>query len=99
MPAPIPLAVRQALLAAARHGAEVADLAARFRLPPRTVRHLLRLADRHGGAMPAPAPRPAPGPSDPDLARRALALRQEHPRWGAVLIRLALLRQQGGRPA
>src|SRR5262249_45465428 len=63
----------------------------RFGLSPRTVRRLVQQAQPDGQARP-PAyrrgPRPASGP--PALVAQTCALRQQHPRWGAGLIRVIL---------
>jgi hypothetical protein len=92
MPRAIPLPIRQAVLRAAHRGLSPEALAQRFHLPLRTVYHLLQLGRGHGGQAPPPAyHRPPTGPhAPPALVRQAQALRQEHPDWGAELIRLIL---------
>ena len=90
MPAAVPLAVRHALVAAAP-GTSAAALARRFGLAPRTVRRL-RAAARSAGAVPPPAYRRGPRPDHEQHPLRAevLALRQQHPGWGAGLLRIVL---------
>jgi hypothetical protein len=92
MPSPVPLPLRQALVLAHQQGVAAPALAAQLGLPLRTTYHLLRQARLHQGAVPAPAYRPAPkGPRGDDaVVRQARALRQQHPDWGAPLIRIIL---------
>jgi DNA-binding transcriptional ArsR family regulator len=91
MPAPIPPTLRRLILSRSRRGQTATDIARALRLSPRTVRHLLRRA-RDPANPPGPAYRPGPGrpAHDPLLRDRALALRQQHPSWGAGYIRLHL---------
>src|SRR5205085_6166749 len=67
MPPPTPFPVRQALVHAHQHGADIATLAQRFDLSPRTTRRLLCQALADGQARP-PAycrgPRPSPSPPE-----------------------------------
>jgi Helix-turn-helix domain len=85
VPRPIPVPVRQKIYERALQGESTASLAAAFRLPVRTVRHLCRRFRERG----ADAIRPDYHPADPlphtfgDAARdAALALRRAHPTWG-----------------
>lgn len=91
MPAPLPPTLRRLILSRARRGQTAADIARALRLCPRTVRHLLQRA-RDPANPSGPAYRPGSGrPADDHLLRsRALALRQQHPSWGAGYIRLLL---------
>src|SRR5262245_56465355 len=93
MPKPVPIPVRRKLLQRARRGEGAAALAAAFGLPVRTVRHLLkRFRDRGDGAL-APdyrVPRGLPHAHTAAVREASLALRREHPGWGAELIRVAL---------
>jgi transposase len=101
MPAPVPFAVRQAIIRRHRRGATPAAIADALGLPARTVRHLLARYRRQGEAALAPAyPRgPRPRPRAAERARdRAVALRRDHPTWGAGLIRLHLRPPGGRRP-
>jgi hypothetical protein len=81
----VALAVRRALWQASQQGLTPSELADRFHLPPRTVRHLLCLARNHAGQMPPPAYHTGPRqrPADQVAFHTALALKQEHPDWGA----------------
>src|ERR1700751_2910957 len=92
MPRAIPPTVRQAVLRGHQRGLDPTALAQRFRLPLRTVYHLLRLGRDHGGGVPPPAYQgPPTGPHAAEaLVVQARALRQEHPQWGAELIRVIL---------
>src|SRR4051812_1085321 len=98
MPKPVPVPVRRKLLQLARRGEAAASLAAAFGLPVRTVRHLLKRFRDRGEAAVAPdylAPRPLPHAHPAEVRDAALALRRDHPSWGAELIRVAL---RVGRP-
>ncbi len=87
MPRAIPLLVRQALWSAAAQGASTAELADRFDLPARSIRHLLRLARTVGHPV-APAYRSGPRlRPDSSVFDAALLLKEEHPDWGARFIR------------
>jgi hypothetical protein len=88
VPAPVSQAVRSALWTASQQGLPTAELAARFHLPPRTVRHLLQQGRNCGGPIPPTAyRRVAPGDGDvadtSDLFRFVLDLKDEHSDWGA----------------
>jgi hypothetical protein len=92
MPRAVPLPVRLALWRAAQQGLVTAELAERFGLPERTVRHLLHLARANGNVPPAPAYRTGPRPrSDQPLFEAALLLKEDHPDWGAAFIRAVLV--------
>jgi hypothetical protein len=90
MPCSTPVAIRRAVLRAAKNGAPVAVLAGRFHLPERTLRHLIqRFADqddvtpayqRCGRSAAAPSP----------ILEETLQLRRAHPSWGGGLIRVML---------
>src|SRR4051794_39413767 len=93
MPKPVPVPVRQMILQRALQGESTASLAAAFRLPPRTVRNLRkRFRERGADALRPDYHRPArlPHAYADEVREAALALRREHPTWGAVLIRVAL---------
>src|SRR5512135_213498 len=93
MPKPVPIPVRRKLLQRARQGESTASLAAAFGLAPRTVRHLRkRFLDRgpEGVSPDYRAPRGLPHAYPDQVREAALALRRQHPTWGAVLIRVAL---------
>jgi hypothetical protein len=78
-------AVRDALWTASQQGFATAELAERFRLPARTVRHLLQRGRRGGRIAPAGYHRvnPLDLGSASDLFRCVLDLKEQHPDWGA----------------
>lgn len=91
MPIPLPLPLRRLIFRRAQRGQSAATIAQALRLCPRTVRHLLQ----RFGQQPAdlrPAYRPGPGrpAAGHPLYDPALALRQQHPTWGAGYLRLRL---------
>ena len=93
MPKSVPVPVRQKLWERASRGESVASLADAFGLSPRTVRHLLKRCRDQGasGLIPSYAPPPSPPHAHPETIRQAvLALRRDHPTWGAELIRAIL---------
>jgi hypothetical protein len=100
MPKPVPIPVRRKIFQLAGRGWPSARLAGQFGLPVRTVRHSLRRFHQRGEEavrpdyhLPARLPQ-----AYPDKARAAaLALRREHPTWGAELIRVALGVRHPGR--
>ena len=97
MPKPVPIPVRRKLLQRAELGESTASLAAAFDLPPRTVRHLRkRFRDRGPeGILPdSHAPEDLPHAYPDRVRQAALALRRQHPRWGATLIAVALGQQR-----
>src|SRR4051812_16899961 len=100
MPKPVPLPVRQKLWERAQGNETTASLARAFALAPRTVRHLLkRFRDRGPDALRPDYRQPTGLPhAYPDWMRQAaLALRREHPTWGAVLLRVALSQRRPKR--
>jgi len=93
VPAAIPDDIRQALWTAAQQGLPTAELAHRFGLSQRTVRHLLRLARCHDGTMPTaayPCARPRDLEAASDVFRYAIDLKHRHPDWGARFLLGAL---------
>lgn len=97
MPKPTPIPVRRKLLERARSGESTASLAAAFDLPPRTVRHLKkRFHDRGPDSIPPDyrAPKDLPHAYPKQVREAVLALRRQHPTWGAVLIGVAFREQQ-----
>lgn len=93
MPRPIPVPVRQAILRGSQKGDSVSTLAARFKVAPRTVRHLLRRLQDPDTLTPhyERCGRHEAAPSA--LIEEALRLRQQHSRWGAGLIRVIVQEQ------
>ncbi len=99
MPKPIPIPVRRKIYERARGGESTASLAAAFRLPARTIRHLCRRFRERGPDAIRPdyrAPAPLPHAFPAGLREAALAQRRAHPTWGAVLIRVALGQERPG---
>jgi hypothetical protein len=91
MPQPIPLPVRQHILALAQKGLDGAAIGRQLDLSPRTVQHLIRRFARGGPETCRPSyPAACPSaPADP-LIQQGLFLRQAHPTWGAGFIRVRL---------
>ena len=99
MPRPIAVPIRRAMLRRWQRGQSAVRLAESFGLAPRTVRHLVRRFQRQGEAALAPSyhpPRPAKAKTQ-QLMQAVLHLRQQHPTWGAGLIRVWLRQQSPQR--
>ena len=97
MPRPLPMPIRQAIWQRHQRGQNVMTIAHALRLAPRTVRHLVHRFQRRSNDALAPSYRYGSASSsdtDDDVQQQALALRQQHPTWGAGLIRVILRRQQ-----
>src|SRR5258708_210248 len=92
MPSPLPFAVRHAIWQRSRAGHSAAAIAAELDLAPRTIRRIVTLLQQQGANALVPAYRSGRGPLCP-AAVAAVALKREHPTWGAPLIRVMLLRQ------
>lgn len=95
MPAPVSVPVRQAIWNQWHQGKEVAAIAAKFELAPRTVRHLVRRFRVQGKQGMAPSYEPCGQRRSQNLESvrdESLRLRREHPTWGAGLIRVMLQR-------
>jgi Homeodomain-like domain len=93
MPKSVPVPVRQKLWERASRGESVNALADAFGLSPRTIRHLLKRCRDRGeiGLIPADRAPKSPDHAHPEAIRQAvLALRRDHPTWGAQLIRVML---------
>jgi transposase len=92
MPAPVPLPLRRRLWRLAQQGLSAAELAARLGLPLRTAQHLRRRFRQDPDSL-GPCYRPGPGRprwAASPLRDQALAMRQQHPLWGAGSIRVRL---------
>lgn len=91
MPGPLPLPLRRLILGRANRGQTAAAIALALDLCPRTVRQLVQ---RFGSQPEAIEPSYKPGPGRPaelhPLYAAALALRRQHPTWGAGYIRVRL---------
>ncbi len=93
MPGPIPVKVRQAIFRRSEKGHSVAQIAAECHLAERTVRHLLQQFRKQGQDASRPHYRRGPRQTSTSvraLRKRVVALRQEHPTWGAELLRVLL---------
>jgi hypothetical protein len=97
MPAPLVPQVRRLIYTRWQQGRSPADIACEFRLAPRTVRRLCQQFSEHGEAALTPAyPRRGLAPVTPAV-REALALRDEHPTWGAAYLLLNLRQRRPSR--
>lgn len=97
MPAPIPIPVRQAILARWKKGESVVALAQELKLSVRTVYHLVRrFAQRGQQGLEPDYKRCATKkvPTDSATFQKAVDMRQQHATWGGGLIRV-LLKEQG----
>jgi hypothetical protein len=90
MPRSIPVPVRRALLRGFQKGVSVPVLAARFDLPPRTVRHLIQTLRNERDVSPAYQRCGRREAMPTDLIAEGMRLRQQHATWGAGLIRVLL---------
>jgi transposase len=91
------LPVRQAIWQRHQRGQDVITIAHALDLTPRTVRHLVRRFQLRGDCALAPSYRHGSAISSDfgdEVRQEALALCQQHPTWGAGLIRIMLRRQQ-----
>lgn len=98
MPRPVPVPIRRAMLRRSQHGESASQLAHSFGLPLRTVRHLLCRFREMGDGTVDPSYKSAhiQDASSQRFMRAALKMRQQHPTWGAGLIRV-LLRNKSGK--
>ena len=96
MPRAIPVATREAIVARHQAGVSLPRVVAELALPWATVRRIWRRYRDRGGTGLAPdyAAGGRRGPRHPPvLYDRALAVRREHPGWGAGLIRVEVGKQ------
>jgi transposase len=95
MPAPIPLPLRQALWQRFQQGHSPARIARDLDLHPRSVRRLLDRLRHHGPDALVPSYHTGAGEEAADsvLRHQVLAWRQQHPTWGAGLLRVLLQRE------
>jgi hypothetical protein len=93
MPSSTPVAIRRAILRGAKHGTPVAVLAGRFRLPERTVRHLIHRLTDQDDLTPAYQRCGRSAAALSPIVEETLRLRQAHPSWGGGLIRVLLQEQ------
>lgn len=100
MPRSISLPVRQVIRKRFQQDHTPAAIAQQLGISPRTVRHLLqRFAEDEGKLTPdyEHCGRP-PKQQPPPVITAALTLRQQHPTWGAGLIRVMLQNSRKYRP-
>jgi len=101
MPRALAVDVRQQIIERHLAGATLAAIAQELTLSPDTVRNIWRRYRDRGEAGLAPdyAACGRPGPRFPAAVyAAALAMRREHPGWGATLIRLKLADACPGQP-
>jgi transposase len=94
--------VRQALFQRWQKGASVTSLAEELGLSGRTVRHLVRRLAQRGqpGLIPDYARCATKAVATHEAAfQKAVRLRQQHPTWGAGLIRVFLQEELGAAPS
>jgi transposase len=102
MPAPIPVPVRQLIFQRWKKGESVPRLAEQLDLCERTVRHLVRRFAKRGQTAVVPdyercATKKVT--SNDAMVDKAVRMRQQHPRWGAGLIRVFLQEELGNCPS
>lgn len=98
MPAPVPIPVRRSVFRGWQKGKPVSELAEEFDLCERTVRHLVqRFAVRGQSGLSPDYARCATKKvaADDSVFQKAVQLRQQHPTWGAGLIRILLQEELG----
>lgn len=96
MPQPLPFPLRQELVRRHQQGETLPALAESMQIPPATVRNWWQRFRREGEAgLQTRYQRCGPqGPkAGPAVHRAAVAMKREHPAWGAGLIRLELEKQ------
>jgi transposase len=100
MPRPIPVPIRQAMFRLWQLGQVTRQIATSLGLPASTVRRFLQRFRRRGiDGIPPDYHHLAASEAVPsELMQTAVRLRQEHPTWGAGLIRVHLLLEAPGRP-
>jgi len=93
MPRAVPVPIREVIQKRALRGHDVGAIAASLHLSQRTVRHILQRLREHGSDSLKPnysdcGREALTAPSE--FIQEAIALRKEHPTWGAGLIRVML---------
>lgn len=102
MPCAVPLPVRQAMFQRWQKGVPVATLAEEMHLSERTVRNLVRrFVQRGKQGLVADYARCATkaAPKVSAAYKRAVQMRQQHPTWGAGLIRVLLKEKLKASPS
>ena len=100
MPRPIPVPVRQAMFRLWQQGHATHQIATSLDLPASTVRRFLQRFRLRGiDGIPADYHHRAASEAVPsEMMQTAVRLRQEHPTWGAGLIRVQLLQEAPEQP-
>jgi transposase len=95
MPAALPVPLRQQMAQLHAEGHGLTEIARQLGVRYRTVRSWWRRYCREGeaGLLPRYTHCGRRGPQTPALHQAALAMKQDHPTWGAGLIRVELARQ------
>jgi transposase len=102
MPRSVPLMVRQAMFQRWQKGVPVSTLAEEMGLSERTVRNLVRrFVQRGKQGLRADYARCATkaAPKSSVAFQRAMQMRQQHPSWGAGLIRILLTEELKASPS
>jgi hypothetical protein len=102
MPSSVPLPVREAIFQRWQKGVPVATLAEELQLCERTVRNLVRRFVHHGkpGLIPDYARcATKTSPKSSVVFQKAVRMRQQHPTWGAGLIRVLLTEELESSPS
>jgi transposase len=99
MPRPSPVPIRQAMFRLWQQGQATRQIATSLGLPSSTVRRFLQRFRRRGiDGIPPDYHHLAASETVPsELMQTAVRMRQEHPTWGAGLIRVQLLLEAPGR--
>jgi transposase len=100
MPRPIPVPIRQTMFRLWQQGQATRQIATSLGLPSSTVRRFLQRFRRRGidGIAPDYHHLAASEAVPCEMRQTAVRLRQEHPTWGAGLIRVQLLLEAPGQP-
>lgn len=92
MPRPLPVPIREAIFRRWQQAQSAPEIAASLGVPVSTVYRFLQRFRRDGAEGIVPGYRsPAADIVPSDVVQAALALRREHPTWGAAMIRVHLL--------
>jgi transposase len=99
MPRSLPVPIREAIFRRWHQAQSASEIAASLGVPVSTVYRLLQRFRREGAEGIVPGYRsPAAEMVPSDVVQAALALRREHPTWGAAMIRVHLLDEAPEQP-
>ena len=94
MPAALPLPTRSAIVERRQQGMAFRQIATELQTPYASVRQVWHHWQQRGTLQPNSAACAHPGPRKPEAVyAAAVDLKRQHPRWGAVVIRLELLQR------